>query len=382
MSWQALAVFGVVYAVGVGAGFFDLARHEVRHLPKWAWALIIGLVSFPIGLIVYVVVGRASDDEPVVLSPAEEAGGALVQVSPPPRPPATGESVVATRSLSKRYGDVVALDDVDLEVPEAATYGLIGPNGAGKTTLLSILSGLRRPSGGRVDLAVATNRIAFLVDTPQFEPWLTGREVVALAHDLIGGGRDDDRVEAVLARTGLADVADRRVGGYSRGMLQRVGLASCLVGDPAVLVLDEPSSALDPAGRREVLDLIGRLARDRTVILSTHILGDVQQVCDVVGVLDRGRLAFQGPLSDLLARTGSAFVVHVRPPADGLIRALRAESWVAEVSELAPGRLRVHVSDASVAEAGIPKAIAAAGAALVSLNPAADLETAFLELTS
>jgi ABC-2 type transport system ATP-binding protein len=165
-------------------------------------------------------------------------------------------------------------------------------------------------------------------------------------------------------------------------MLQRLGLAGCLVGDPELLVLDEPSSALDPAGRREVLDLVGRLAHTKTVLLSTHILSDVQQVCDTVGVIDRGRLLFQGTLSELLSRTSTSFVLQVRPPADALVEMLRHQPWVTEVHEYAPGRLRLVVDDATVAEVEVPGLLTDAGAALVSFAPATDLETAFLELTS
>jgi ABC-2 type transport system ATP-binding protein len=215
--------------------------------------------------------------------------------------------------VGKVYGDAVALADVDLLVPRGATYGLIGPNGAGKTTMLSILAGLRRPTTGEVHLGVERHRIASLVDTPLFEPWLTAREVVDLARHLVAADLPEDRVEVALAEVGLTDAADRRTGGFSRGMLQRLGLAACLVGDPDVLLLDEPSSALDPAGRREVLDLIGQLSHTKTVVLPTHILGDVQQVCDVVGVIDHGHLRYQGPIQQLLARTSAVYAVHVRP---------------------------------------------------------------------
>jgi ABC-2 type transport system ATP-binding protein len=382
-----VVLLGVV-AVVVVAVLVDLARNEVQRLPKWAWALVIVLVTFPTGVILYFVLGRAP------------RGHGAAEAPPPQRerpPPAyltlraeahdvdrlpTPDAVVTTTRLSKVYGATVALDEVDLTVPRGATYGLIGPNGAGKTTMLSILAGLRRPSSGSIDMAVTRQQMGLLVDTPLFEPWLTAREVVDLARHLTAPHLGADRVEQVLVEVGLAEAIDRRTGGFSRGMLQRLGLAGCLVGDPEVLVLDEPSSALDPAGRREVLDLIGRLAHTKTVVLSTHILSDVQQVCDTVGVIDRGRLLFEGPLAALLSRTSAAFVVHVRPPADGLVAALRSEPWVREVEEHAPGRLRLVVTDASVAEREIPRLLAERGAHLVSSNPATDLESAFLELTS
>jgi ABC-2 type transport system ATP-binding protein len=389
-----------VYAVIVAVTWIDIARNEVRHLPKWGWALIVLLGSFPVGLIVYLAVGRIPRAEAMPLPDPATRSDAPPPTSPVPSAAITdahrlrtvvtelddtrelGAPVVTTEGLSKVYGDTVALDGIDLRVPEGSIYGLIGPNGAGKTTMLSILAGLRRPTKGGFELHVERRRLAVLVDTPLFEPWLTAYEVVDLARHLVAPDLPTDRVEAALAEVGLTEAAHRRNGGFSRGMLQRLGLATCLVGDPEVLILDEPSSALDPAGRREVLDLIGRLGRTRTVIVSTHILSDVQQVCDVVGVIDRGRLVFQGRLTDLLARTAGALQLHVRPPAAALITQLEAAPWVHEVEEQAPGRLRVVVSDPQAAEAGLPAVLVAARAHLVSANPATDLETAFLELTS
>ena len=358
----------------------DLRRvAAVDKAPRWAWALII-LVSFPMGVILYATIGRRPDGgplpEPQVRAPA-----------PPPPPTsrpasADGPPVVTTRGLTRRFGETVAVDDVDLVVPQGATYGLIGPNGAGKTTLLSLLTGLRRPSSGELHLGVPHERIAVLPDTPSFDAWLTAREVVDLARNLQAPDAPTTRVDDVLREVGLHEVADRRVGGFSRGMLQRLGLATCLVTDPALLLLDEPSSALDPAGRREVLDLIGRLAGERTVLLSTHILSDVQRVCDTVGVLDRGRLRYQGPIADLLQRTAAATHVTVRPPADDIVTALERSPIVSHVEVPAPGHLVVHLHDAEQAERELPRLLADAGARVLSLGPATDLETAFLELTS
>jgi len=289
--------------------------------------------------------------------------------------------IVSTTGLTKRYGTHTALDGVDLAVPEGAVYGLVGPNGAGKTTLLGLLAGLRKPTAGELTIAVAKRKVALLPDTPQFDPWLTGREVVELARGLMRVAADPDRV---LADAGLADAADRRVGGYSRGMLQRLGLAATIVGEPEVLLLDEPASALDPAGRREVLDLIARMRGHATVILSSHILGDVQEVCDTVGVLRAGRLLFQGPIANLLVgRAVPAYRIKLRPPTDGVAAALRALPWVTGVEPDGPDTLRCNVSSLAAAESGLPGALAEAGARVVSLAPLApDLEDVFLELTS
>jgi ABC-2 type transport system ATP-binding protein len=289
--------------------------------------------------------------------------------------------IVKTTGLTKRYGTHTALDGVDLAVPEGSVYGLVGPNGAGKTTLLALLAGLRKPTAGELTIAVAKRKVALLPDTPQFDPWLTGREVVELARGLMGVAADPDRV---LADAGLADAADRRVGGYSRGMLQRLGLAATIVGEPEVLLLDEPASALDPAGRREVLDLIARMRGHATVILSSHILGDVQEVCDTVGVLRAGRLLFQGPIANLLVgRAVPAYRIKLRPPTDGVAAALRALPWVTGVEPDGPDTLRCNVSSLAEAESRLPDALAEAGARVVSLAPLApDLEDVFLELTS
>ena len=389
----ALIVVGAVVLAAIVACLVDLARHEVKHLPKWAWALIIVLVNFPIGAIIYVVVGRVPAGEgPMPRSDLAQRPDATTPIGVAPASGETGppdaprsidaEPVIVTRGLGKRYGDAHALVDVDLHVPRGVIYGLIGPNGAGKTTMLSILAGLRRQTSGSIELAVHRHALGVLVDTPQFEPWLTAREVVDLARHLTAPHLPAERVDEVLVDAGLGDALNRRTGGFSRGMLQRLGLAASLVGDPEVLVLDEPSSALDPAGRREVLDLIGRLAHTKTVLLSTHILSDVQQVCDVVGVIDHGRLRYQGPLADLLARTSSAYALHVRGEVPALLADLRAQPWAEDVGEQAPGRLRLVVSDAARAEQEVPAILAEHRAAMVSFYPATDLETAFLELTS
>ena len=289
---------------------------------------------------------------------------------------------VGTTALTKRYGDHAALDGVDLRVRTGSVYGLVGPNGAGKTTLLALLAGLRRPTSGEIHLDLPRERVAVLPDTPQFDPWLTGREVVALAARLVGADRD--RVAPALDDAGLADAAGRRVGGYSRGMLQRLGLAATIVGDPALLLLDEPASALDPAGRREVLDLIGHLRGRATVVLSSHILADVQEVCDTVGVLRAGRLLYQGSLDDLLVgHAVPAYRVRLRTPDPAVAGALGACDWVTSVAEPDPGLLHVGVRSLADAEAHLAGVLDRCGARVVSMAPEApDLEDVFLELTS
>jgi ABC-2 type transport system ATP-binding protein len=302
-----------------------------------------------------------------------------------PPAPAAGDAppLVTTRGLGKDYGGVVALADVDLVVPRGSVYGVVGPNGAGKTTLLSILVGLKQQTSGTVTLAVERERIALVPDTPSFEPWLTAREVVALARSLVGLAPSAEAVDATLRRTGLADAADRANGGFSRGMLQRLGLAAAMAGEPTLLVLDEPAAALDPAGRRDVLDLVSDLRGGTTILFSSHILVDVQQVCDTIGILRSGRLLFQGPTRDLLAgKAAPAFTVRLKPPVEGVVEALEAAPWVHLVERPGPDRLRVTVASTDDAETELVRVLADAGARVVGIAPAeVDLEHVFLELT-
>jgi ABC-2 type transport system ATP-binding protein len=191
-------------------------------------------------------------------------------------------------------------------------------------------------------------------------------------------------VGEALAQTGLSDVANRRVGGFSRGMLQRLGTAATIVSAPDLLVFDEPASALDPLGRYDVLELVGRLAKRSTILFSSHILADVQRVCDTVGVLREGRLLYQGPLEALLTeRVQPAYLVRVRPPLEPATRVLRAQPWAEGVTEVGHGQLRVEVRSVADAERGIVAALAGIGARVISIDPEApDLESVFLDLTS
>lgn len=292
-------------------------------------------------------------------------------------------AAVRTRSLHKVYGDHTALAGVDLEVATGSVYGLVGPNGSGKTTLFSIITGLRHASGGQVHVRADRGRVALVPDTPEFDGWLTAWECVDLARQLSAPDLPDRRVDEALARTGLADAAQRRVGGFSRGMKQRLGLATAVVSDPELLILDEPASALDPAGRREVLDLVAGFRGHVTVLFSSHILGDVQEICDTVGILRAGELLFEGTISTLLqGRAAPAYAIRLRSPLDPVVGRLRAADWVASVEVRASDLLSVGVSSVEHAERQLAGLLAAAEARVVSIVPEqADLESVFLELT-
>ena len=291
--------------------------------------------------------------------------------------------IVATHQLVKTYGTTTALAGVDLYVERGSVYGMVGRNGAGKTTLLGILSGLRRQTSGSVEIEVPKDERATLPDTPQFDQWLTAREVVDLARTMVDPTVDASRVDEVLEQAGLTEAAHQRVGGYSRGMLQRLGIATTVVARPKLLLLDEPSSALDPAGRREVLDLVARMRGEATVVFSSHALSDVQEVCDTVGILDHGNLRFQGTLDELLSgHTVPIYKVRLRPPFDGAVAALGAQPWVQKVVDAGNGALEVSVTTLESAERHLPAVLAGADARVISIAPeATTLEQVFLEVT-
>ncbi len=289
--------------------------------------------------------------------------------------------VVEASGITKKYGTTTALDDVSLSVRRGSVYGLVGPNGAGKTTLLGILAGLRRPTKG--EFTVEARRVAVLPDAPRFDPWMKAREVVDLSFNLALPGGDPAAVDAVLARTGLLQVAHRRVGGFSRGMLQRLGLAAAVVGDPDLLLLDEPAAALDPAGRREVLDMVSDLRGDSTVIFSSHILDDVEAVCDEIGILNKGQLIYEGTLEDLIRGSSHlpSYRVVVRGSGDGLVALLQRCEWVADVSA-AGSTVIVKAASSAVIEQELVPCVANSDAAIVSIAPVErSLEDVFLEVT-
>ena len=207
--------------------------------------------------------------------------------------------VLNISGLTKVYGEVRALDELDLTIESGSIHGLVGPNGSGKTTMLSIVAGLRRKTAGDITFGIERNRMMLMPDTPDFFPLLTTREIVDLARYPFRNEVSEESVEQVIDQVGLADSIDRRVGGFSRGMKQRLALASTLIAEPQLFLLDEPCSALDPIGRREILDAILRLKNKSTVLFSTHILSDVEAVCDSVTVVDHGKAIYGGSVDGI-----------------------------------------------------------------------------------
>jgi len=232
------------------------------------------------------------------------------------------ENIIETTDLTRRFGSLTAVADLDLNVPAGSVYGFLGPNGAGKTTTIRMLLGLIRPDAGEVRLfgepiarggRKALRRVGALVETPSIYPHLTGRENLEVTRRLLRVPAN--RVDRALEIVGLEDAAGRRAGEYSQGMRQRLGLALALLGEVDLLVLDEPTNGLDPAGIREMRDLIRRLASEFriTVFLSSHLLSEVEQVATCLGIINQGRLLFQGSPGALKARLTRYLAVAAEP---------------------------------------------------------------------
>jgi ABC-2 type transport system ATP-binding protein len=301
-------------------------------------------------------------------------------------------AAIEIRRLSKVYGEKRALDQVDLRVEEGSIFGFLGPNGAGKTTTLRILTGLARPTKGTVrvlgnDVASAGNdvraEIGFLPDVPGFYEWMNAEEFLHFAGELFGIERDvlEPRIEVLLDLAGLTDVKTR-IGGYSRGMKQRLGVAQALINAPSLLMLDEPTSALDPMGRKEVLDMLLSLRGRTTVFFSTHILSDVERICDTVAILDEGRVVAQAPIDELKARYGAEkVIVEVESGADELAEAMGKRPWAAGISRPENGTIEAKVTNASQARREIPILVAQRRLSLVRMESGEmGLEEVFVQL--
>jgi ABC-2 type transport system ATP-binding protein len=230
-------------------------------------------------------------------------------------------SVIETRALTKTYGTVRALDGLSLEIPKGGVYGVLGPNGAGKSTLFRILLGLIRPTegqaivmGGPIGDVKASRRMGSMIETPRFPPFMTARQVLVWLSTSHGLKADPKRVEAWLERVGLTGAADRKVRGFSVGMLQRLGVAIALITEPELIILDEPTSGMDPPGIQEMRALIRSLSDHDgiTVVLASHQLLEVQRVCDRVAIMNKGKLVREGSVSELTT-SGERLRLSVKP---------------------------------------------------------------------
>jgi ABC-2 type transport system ATP-binding protein len=294
---------------------------------------------------------------------------------------------IEARALVKRYGDITAVDHVDLTVRAGDVYGYLGPNGAGKTTSLRMLLGLIRPDEGAarlfgrdplLDGARALDGVAGFVEEPRFYPYLSGRRNLELVAALDGGDAAA-RIGEVLDTVDLADRARDKVGGYSRGMRQRLGIAGALLRAPRLLLLDEPTTGLDPAGMRDMRALIRRLAEHGiTVLLSSHLMGEVEDLCDRVAIVRSGRVLYEGALDELIASTAGRYGLRT---AD--------DAYAAEIADRQPGvHDVVQVSDGisfradERAAAELSLALGRAGVGITALVPrTATLEEMFFRMT-
>jgi ABC-2 type transport system ATP-binding protein len=297
---------------------------------------------------------------------------------------------VQTAGLTKRFGQRTAVDAVSLTVPRGTAYGFLGHNGAGKTTLIRMLLGLTRASAGSASLlglpvpaqrAQALARVGAIVEEPSFYPHLTGRENLRIAA-AVRGPETRTRIEEVLYRVGLDKRAGDRVGTYSLGMRQRLGVARCLLSDPELLILDEPMNGLDPGGMLDVRRMIRELVEEegRTVFVSSHLLDEVEKTCDVAAIIDGGRVIAQGPIEELVAGGSGELVIECDDAqhaagllaGDPVVHELRIEHGALRMKLLAPE------------QAGeINARLVGAGVVVTRLEPVRhSLEERFLEMTT
>jgi ABC-2 type transport system ATP-binding protein len=299
----------------------------------------------------------------------------------------SGALPVETRGLVKSYGEIIAVDHVDLAVEAGDVYGYLGPNGAGKTTSLRMLLGLIRPTAGSARLfgrdplvqgAKALDGVAGFVEGPRFYPYLSGRRNLQLLADY-DEPPSRSRIDEVLELVELRDRAKDRVGGYSHGMRQRLGIAAALLRSPRLLLLDEPTTGLDPAGMRDMRDLVRRLASEQiTIMLSSHLLVEVEELCNRVAIIRKGRIVYQGALGELMATTATRYVLRATEPERARIVCL-AQAGVANVTA-EDGAVRFDADEGAVAALSI--ALGQARIGITTLMPErVSLEELFLGLT-
>jgi len=297
-----------------------------------------------------------------------------------------GSPPIEVRGLTKRYGELTAVAGVDLTVGPGDVYGYLGPNGAGKTTSLRMMLGLIRPSAGTVRLfgrdplqgVDALEGVAGFVEAPAFYPYMSGRRNLELLAAFDGHGAPT-RIDAALKTVELLDRASDRVGGYSHGMRQRLGIAAALLREPRLLLLDEPATGLDPAGMRDMRLLIRRLADEgMTVLLSSHLLGEVEELCNRVAIVRSGGIVYEGAIADLQRGAGTAYRLHTTDDQRALAIS-RAQPGILEVQRL--GERITFVAD-EPAVAALSQALVEAGALIRELAPqTVTLEDLFFSLT-
>ncbi|HEX3016080.1 MAG TPA: ABC transporter ATP-binding protein [Desulfobacteria bacterium] len=301
-------------------------------------------------------------------------------------------AAIECRHVYKKYGNVQALRDVNFEVRSRICLGFLGPNGAGKTTAIRILAGLARPTGGEISVAgvdVIRNPqrvkplIGYLAQTPAFYNWMTAEEYLMFCAELFKLNYKEAKLRSaeLLERTGLTGAARRKIGGFSGGMKQRLGIAQALINRPKVVFLDEPVSALDPIGRHEVLEIIRELKRETTVFFSTHVLNDADIICDEVIILKEGKVLAQAPIEELRGKYAAPVFeldLDVFPPQ--LLEKLGQAAWYSS-HQVAGSLLTVVVNNVAEAKVELPRLLVAEGAELRRYQvQTPNLEQVFLQV--
>ncbi|MGP0101884.1 MAG: ABC transporter ATP-binding protein, partial [Solirubrobacteraceae bacterium] len=303
------------------------------------------------------------------------------------------EPAIETRGLTKRFGERTALDGIDLQVPRGCAFGFLGPNGAGKTTIIRTLLGLTHATAGTMHIlghpvpaerAQALERVGAIVEEPRFHMHLSGRENLRIV-SAVRGPETWERIEPALARVGLAERAGEKVKSYSMGMRQRLGVARCLLADPLLLILDEPTNGLDPGGIQEFREMIRAMVAQegRTVFISSHLLDEVEKTCDAAAIVDRGKIVTQGAIADLASGGGARHELIVGVEDSGrALTLLRASALVAEARPDDEG-IRVVLAGEPQTAAEVNAELVRAGIGVTRLEPVRhSLEQRFLQVTS
>ncbi len=308
------------------------------------------------------------------------------------------QMVIQTMGLSKQYNGVAALKGLNLQVAQHSIFGFLGPNGSGKTTTIKLLLGLTRPTAGTAsifgcdsvrDTVAVRHRIGYLAQDLSFYKHMTARETMRFSARFFYKGPKDaieERIEEKLALVGLEGKADRPIKGFSGGERQRLGIAQAQVNYPDLLILDEPAAALDPMGRRDVLEVMGRLRKHTTIFYSTHILDDVQRVSDSVAILNHGQLVAQAPIEQLLAGSGGlVYSMTVRGEGQPAQQALQGQPWVTSVTrhpDHGNATLQIGVSDEEMAESQLLRLVLADQQTTVTAfgRKKYDLEEIFMQM--
>jgi ABC-2 type transport system ATP-binding protein len=274
-------------------------------------------------------------------------------------------SAIEINNLTKKFKDFTAVSKLSFEVAENRVMGFLGPNGAGKTTTLRILVGLSKATSGIVKIAgkevtfgdSSTNYlIGYLPEQPSFYNWMTGEEYLSFIGDTFALSKDEKKtkIDELLKKVNLLDARKKRIGAYSNGMKQRLGIAQALMNNPKVLIMDEPVSSLDPIGRRDVLNIVEDLKKEMTILISTHILSDVDKICDDVAIINKGELVIVSPLSDLKEKYATSILeVEFDKDPERIVSELKKQSWVKEI-EKNGNLLKIWLNDDKAMQANLP----------------------------